>query len=712
MTTDLHQMTVLLAQCAVQALSDDAYSRAVTRNPELFHELRAAGKLLVLPAYSEPEIGTLKRSLFGVLPFSLIDQLGVARDLVQYAITHAAPFCARCSALATPPAVLGKFNSPQALPDAGFLILSAVDEHSDVPIRERCEWLGSERALIDRKLVRVEDLVSDLGEPVIGVISLTPNEAGAKSNAARLIEEAQAWFLRGGGVLRLVHFVSREAAGSELGTLSGNWSCPKCTRDIPALTEALIEEAQSCLRCKGQGWLRDETKRLVACRDCNGFGANTELSQYQLHGVALRDVAALSFREFYERPEQLPPELSAIFRTIIAGGFGEYPLGSASGLLSLSERARLTVLAGEISGFDGVQYLLDGAVTRVNPATASCDAKFSLLKPEVLREKTEISAKSELELVLREIRQGCLAISQVAFPISGISVVGGADGGGKSLLLSIIAARFAKRRKLAHLGSFGDLSRCSLIGSEVNPNQTVLEILGLAEEVAGEIARTRRAQELGIIASDLTLPSSRYACCSCAGKGGSPEGGFIERCQECSDVLYDWRIAGLKVAGRTVQELLTSTFSDLTGLVWMGEFLEYLVQAAPEGLKGVLTLGAPLNRFNRAEQRFIAVWGGLARILARGVRIPKRSGVKSLAGELVLVDGPKVMQSKQAQVLNKLLIDLNQMGATVIYADLPEGLEFGGSYVLQITPQVVHYNERLNEPYLDTRYARVCSAGE
>jgi hypothetical protein len=126
----------------------------------------------------------------------------------------------------------------------------------------------------------------------------------------------------------------------------------------------------------------------------------------------------------------------------------------------------------------------------------------------------------------------------------------------------------------------------------------------------------------------------------------------------------------------------------------------------------VLTLGAPLNRFNRAEQRFIAVWGGLARILARGVRIPKRSGVKSLAGELVLVDGPKVMQSKQAQVLNKLLIDLNQMGATVIYADLPEGLEFGGSYVLQITPQVVHYNERLNEPYLDTRYARVCSAGE
>ncbi len=702
MATDQHILNLLLSAGAGQALSDDAYSRAITRDPDLFHELRAAGRLLVLPAYFEPEIGAVKRSLFGALPCSLIDQLAIAGDLFQYTLSHLVPFCAQCRSLATPPAELGKFSVSQTLPDAGFLILSAVDDHSEVSIRERCEWLASERALIDLKLVRVEEIVSDVGEPVIGVISLVPSEGSANSNSTRLIEEAQRWFSRGGGALRLVHFRSREAIGSDLGTLSGSWSCPKCSRNFSALRHSMLDDVPNCGRCNGQGWLRDETKRLVACRDCDGFGANIELSEYQLHGVALRHLATLSFREFYERAEQLPLAMGASLKVIIAGGFGDYPLGAASGLLSAGERARLTVLAGELSGFNGVRYLLDGAVTKGGSATVSCGAQLSLLKPEIRIERTEISAKSKLELVLRDLRQGCLAISQVTFPIGGISVVVGADGSGKSLLLSVIAARFAKRRKLAHLNSFGDLSSCNLICSEVNPNQTVLEVLGLSEELAHEIARTRRAQELGIMVKDLILPSSRYACYECVGKGGA-----TKRCEGCSDALYDWRISGLKVAGRTVYELLTTRFSELAGVVWMGELLEYLLLSCPDELKDILTLGAPINRFNRAQQRFLAVWGGLARVLARGISRRGRGGLTPLAGELVLVDGPKVMLCKQVQVLSKLLVDLNQMGATVIYADLPEGLEFEGGYVLQLTAQPVQYGERLTEPYLDTRYARV-----
>ncbi|MFN4895053.1 MAG: hypothetical protein ACK5GN_03760 [Pseudomonadota bacterium] len=690
-----------LAQGGQMPLSDALYAAVASRAPKLFDRLQQLGVLTALPEHSSRQIGVLKLTPLGVLPHALIQATGIEQELSKYLIESLNPFCSRCGCYATPPIRFDRLS----VPESGFVSLSVVDDYSRASLQERCEWLAAERALIGAKLVRVEDISSDDGEPVLAVIPT--NGPGGGVNL--IGSEVSRWFMRGGGELRLMHFVSREALGRELAVVSGSWRCSGCSATIPEPTRALIDSSALCGACQGLGWLEQDVGRLTACRDCDGFGRATEFASYTFHGVPLKHVAALSFAEVLAHSATAPDELRNRLHKIVARGFGQHALGTPVALLSPGERVSLTALCGDISGFERVQYLTDlalGSLKGDELAGALGLASVVTAKPESFRSKvTQDSVRSrDREITLRDIRRGCLDLSEVRFPCGGISFIRGPAGSGKSLLISEVAARFAKRRKLAHLGSFGDIARCTKVHAEPTGQQSVLEALGLADELAFEIARTRKAQELGILKEELVLPRSRYRCEICNGVG------VIARvCAGCEGALYDWRIADLPLAGTTVRGLLTTPCIHLGQVVCVSQKIESVLRAWPKEGGDQVALSTPLARLTRPEQRFIALWGGLIKVLGfgEGQLEAKRSNPRAvLSRDMVLVDGPAVMPHSQLSIIEDMLCRINNMGATVIYADTPQGLELGADCVLQLTLLDSKCEQRARQQYLDTRYAR------
>jgi hypothetical protein len=693
------------------ALSVASYCAAVTPSPERFDQFRQFCLLPILPAVAKAGIRWYQQRPLGVLPQTVVDVLGLSPSLYEYILKHLVPYCSACSSETQPPVSIDKLT----LPSEGFLALVVADDESGVSLRERCEWLGSERALVQEILVRAEDLVSDDGEPVIVVVPA--------SSAPSLDVEVSRWFSRGGSDLRLMHFASRAARGLELGRLSGYWSCPGCKARFSKPTRALLESAPPCKTCSGlykglaspeAGWLLDDAKRPVACRDCDGFGVVTEMANYRVLGVPLRHVMALTTTEFRARAGGLPEPLQGQLATVVACGFGDYPLGAPVDLLSQGELALLSVLSGELSGFIGARYMLDAAMMGSLCGAAAehesvpsivCVRPAQLHLSETSEPRALTTDKPGEDIVLRDVQIGALHTREIRFPRGAMTVVRGSTGSGKSLLVSVIASRFAQRNKMAHCASFGSLKRCSVVKAGVDTTQTALGALGLAQEVAKEIARTRRAQELGILEEDLVLPQSRYRCGSCHG-GASRDGGDQVPCAECQGALYDWRVAELVLAGKTVGELLATPLTRLQSVMWGSDWLESVVHSFPTELRDRVTLGTPLAILSQPEARFLSVWGGLMEVLSVAGAARGKNRITPLAADLVLIDGPCVMPVTQMQEIHKLLIAMRDMGATLVYADIPEGLESLGSCVLELQARAIQYGERASRPHLDTRYAR------
>lgn len=686
------------------------YDRLVTRSPATFEELRRRNILQVLPIVEDGKVsGDVHRQLtgwrqtpLGVLAPSLLDLLGIAGEVFEHVVASLVPYCAECNELAEPPLSLDSIF----FPSTGVLVLSVQDDESAVSLRERCEWLGSEWAIVRGRLERVGSLSDDRGEPAIVVLPF--------DRIQELRNEVSRWFIRGGQPLHLVHFISRDAVGVSLGKLSNSWRCSKCTRPYQPPVLADFDTASRCATCRGAGWIGVTNSRLTACRDCRGFGLTTGFSEYYFNNIPLHRVATVTFRELLE-PDSLPAQVRARLKAIADCGFGGYPIGFPLDLLSHGERSLLSVASGEISGFRGVKYLLDGAV--VDPrqlvrGEANEDtevAKYNCIvvtRPEVCSLTFSTRQAGSGDIVLRDIQQGCLDIKELRIPIGGVTTLEGPTGSGKTLLSSIVVERFAKRRKLAHQASFGDLKRCTFIRSEAPTQQTVLEVLGLESEFAGEIARTRAAQELGMLRDDLVLPRTRYRCSEC---GAGADGDVM--CSRCLGALYDWRVSELLVTGHTVAELLTAPLAQLEGLPWVSEAIAHRIEAVPAFIRHRVTLSTRLCSLTQTERRLLVIWGGLSRVLGGALQRQRSTENSVLSRDIVVIDGVRCLPPLHSELIGGAISAINEMGATVLYASKPEGLEFSESCVVRLQVCESSGNQRdAREQYFDTRYARICIA--
>jgi Zn-finger nucleic acid-binding protein len=703
----IKSLAVTVATHALGSLSEEQYLALSRENPDLFDALLQRQILLIAPKSKARLELSLKQTPLGVLPLSVIESLGIAEKIYSAVISNLEPYCDKCQQVAIPPGNLANTT----FPNGGVVAISVVGDDDQFSLRERCEWLGSERAIISDKLVSASDLSdSDQGEPVIALV--------ANATEASLSSELSKWFARGGSEARITHFKSRDSKGVELARVKGSWSCPKCDVRLADATRLDLERANRCGVCKGAGWLisGDDT-RLVACRDCIGFGVVTPMANYRFNGLALRDLATLSFDELVSvGSKSLSDELKFSLNTIIGCGFGEYPLGAAVEFFSRGELALLSIASAELSGLKAAKYLVDRdlgdiGLTKDRPSFIGPEKIIVLSAPTKsvqVKVANSCCSSSEKSLVLRDIRRGPIELSEARFPLEGISAIRGGVGGGKSLLLKIIAERFQKRKKFEHIASFGDLKRCELVSSEIDSEQTVLEALGFAEPLAREIARTRRAQELGLLESDLVLPNSLYRCTECGGGRvrnlnnrvtGEVKGAL---CPGCFGALYDWQVAELLVGNSTVGELMLKSIRDLADLPWLDHSILDLKLELPDELANA-QLSTSLRELARSDQRLIAIIGGCIRSFNRAEH---QKGRGALTKELILIDGPKELPESRLGVLSSLLSALNDQGATVVYADMAEALESRCSYVLELPTARRNWTARACEVYLDRRYAR------
>lgn len=675
----------------------EAFQRA---RVERWRSLASQGVVCLAPRRVARGKVTLQSSELGVTAHSMVSALGIQELVIDCVVANLAPRCAGCDAIMSRPRALEALT----LPTEGFVVVAIAGASEEYSLRERCELFGAERAVVAGSLVRIDTLGEESGEPVLCVVEAP--------NLARVREEAGRWFARGGSELRLLHFIKRDQRGSEIGTVSAQWRCGPCGITAPTPTRLLIADREPCRVCRGAGWLPIERERFAACRDCDGYGSLSPVARYEFCGVELRDVAALRWSELLRHLEALTCEptrqLANFTREICESGFGDYPLGAPVELLSVGERATLTILAGRLSKVTGASFVCDVAVTDITSARAL---------PSAIRDNVVVIAPRPAEAIstprttagsrvatLRNICRGPLSLSEVTIPIGGMTAICGPTGAGASLLLHTIAERFARKRRVAHENDFGSLRRVSTIMNEGCSDESVLSLLGVETDLAHEIGRLRVAKEAGIIVSDLPLSASRYRCAECGGRGTDEVGEAA--CRVCGGALYDWRVSELPLLGRSVGEILRAPLTELADLPWTSERMQRVLESLPHALVPGLSLSGTCRPLSPLVVDCARLYSRLATL---GAPVGARSKApKRLDGELVLIDGPRAIPPSWFAELAPLFTRCIERGATIVYAGAPETLE--SSCVSVIRLRVGGRVTSGREEFLDTRYARLTNA--
>lgn len=658
--------------------------------------------VFVCPSTSRPSHPRMLRAELGVLPHSLMHQLELFDPIVEVVVSGLHPRCDSCGELALRPTHLRDL----VLPLEGFLVASVGDDQETLSLKERCELLGVERAVVGERLTRVDDLNNEEGEAVLAVI--------ASNQRASLEEEIDRWFRRGGSELNIRLYPDRSSHGVLVGSVSRSWRCPSCSRALESPSRQDLSKLPPCERCRGDGWILSEG-RYVACRDCEGFGSCASVRNFSFQEISLSSLAALSFRELLVRIRQgISTDASALLRQkleiVCDGGLGDYPLGAAVEMMSQGERSIVSAVVVALSRLSDVSLVVDGeslgmGVSEEIPVALRPFVKVVIPETRHIPARRRVQAEG-VALDLRAIERGPLSIPRISFPIGGITSIRGPVGSGKTLLLATIAERFSKRNKLAHLCLFPGLKRCHRIAGIEEGYEFVLDLVGLSEEIAHEITRTRAAKEAGLQIKDALFQSSSFRCAECSGSAIVSQGG---PCSRCGGAIFDGRITNLPLLGSSVGEVLTMPLRDLVHLAWGGSTTIAVIERLIQHGMGDLRLSSSAQAVSPPAARFLAVEARLCRVLPSSAQ--GKGGAQRARGELVLLDGPRVMTSYQESAVLESLDRLRSEGATVLYADMPQGLRESCDFMVCLTPgkAVESREERTN--FLDTRYARVMMSG-
>jgi len=656
--------------------------------------IRSNGEPIVL---INPYVGArgplrMSRTPIGAVAPTVLGALGLEDPLIDAILANASPRCGPCNRIAE------RSQGVQGceLPQSGYIALVVEGLEEDITLSEQCELLGAERAVVDGALLRPEDAKDARGEPVINLIS-----APLRDEISR---EVNLWFSRGGGTLRLVHFDSRGAIGREIAKVFRGWRCSGCGASLAELTRDFTEDAEACKRCRGEGWISVEDDRRVVCDDCDGFALNSPLGDYEFAGTKLRHVWSRSFRDVTARLRSLTHGISALdqarLETLCESGLADYPIGMPRDLLSKGERALLTLISAKLSGLSGATLAIDQGNLGIDSETLSAvlkggmEPRALLVAPKWVGARSDNPAlASDAEVTLRDVERGPLQVESLTFDIGSLVMIKGGIGTGKSLLLDEIQRRFAKRRKLGHLASFGGLKKSLLVRATDSPAGVVCELLGVDREIAAEAARTRQAQERGLSEVDFLLASSKHRCPGCKKGYNGSEG----RCLECDGRLFDAHVATVLVNGVQYGDLMRQSLKEVSQSLWLNDVMTSLLRELPETLLGSLSLGTQVGECDPSIRRFLSVFAALhiARI-----------GQSNVRNMLFLIDNPFGVAPSYQSLMVRCIQGLSRDGATIVCAGVPEALENIFSSVIRLS--VVGDKKREGAPsrFFDTRMGR------
>lgn len=647
-----------LPQRSFTCMSDDDYLRVGSGLSKV-----EAGRDVVMVAPSDRGQGRLaiSQTPLGRMSRSLITAFGLHEAVFDFFLQEARPHCVDCDLVTTRSEALDDARWPEE----GYVAVVVDGIEEGLSLEEQCELLDVERTVIEGMLVRKDDIDGREGEPVLTIASASDRQL--------ISTEIERWLSRGGGTLRLMRYPSRSERGVELQKIFRGWRCPSCGGSHPLASRQLLEDSPPCARCRGEGWLVVEDDRFVACEDCDAFGRSTPLARYQVGATQLKDAARLTFHNLKEYVELSHGVEFSDLRSRLAAlcdeGLSQYPIGAPLSLLSKGERVLATIASARLSALSDVELVVDGGdLGASNAWLDSLTQRNHISEVRVLRpnsataEALPRARTTDRVITLREVRIGPLSIPTLSLDVGEMTVIQGEPGVGKSLLLGEISRRFSKRRKLPHLGSFGDLKRCHHIHADSFDGETVMELLGLAPKIAEQAARTRHARERGLSKDEFLPSGSRHRCDLC---NGVPklEG---DRCSQCDGSLFD-RLAGEVVVNNvSFADLMRSSLERTATVLWADDELIAVLDRVPEDLKTSLSLGDATRGLPPALRRFLSPLGAFGSIQARR---------GALDGDLVLVDAPFGTTAAYQLLLIQCIKDLRSRGATIVCAGVPETLE-------------------------------------
>lgn len=640
----------------------------------------------------------LTHTVLGRLPKSLLQALELERLLIPLIGRNLIPSCPVCRGVAERPVTISDYQ----LPSDGFIALVIRDEEVEIPLVERCQLLGLERAYVQGRIVRCEGLSAEDGEPVLRLFSV--------ERAAHEYATITDWFARGGGSLVLVHLAKRESQGCELGILSGTWRCSTCATDVAPLSISDIYEAQPCGRCRGEGWLCSDNDRLLACDSCEGFGSCVAITEARLGPVQLRHGATLTAEDLLNSDLKLLQEESQVFQVLCAVGLGRYPLGAPLGSLSSVDRMLLAFASARISKISGLIFAVDA------PAVGSFGTGLRSIPREGPDEPAlvlyEPSGEAPMRTLPHAIDRGCVELrdvcigpleeDQLSFPVGAASLVQASASSLGTVLFQEIQRRFAQRRKLSQVCNFGDINRCELVDCSDISAMPLLAVLGLEGELARELARSRQAQELGFSAHDLDLSKGENRCRECLAQGRSFG---RELCQTCRGALYGWRLMHLPIGSYMLKDIMVGSLDEALKALWANDSAEAVLSRVPSEMRSRLSLATLSSEIPPAELRFLRACGALARVSMSVVRSTKKVAQRGSRSLLLLQDAFATSLRYQEVVLD-LMSDALQAGATIVCSEAPPGLETCFSSVLCFAELRVDPKERLRSRFLDRRLSR------
>jgi len=627
----------------------------------------------VAPSVGTPlNLSDFNRTPFGCVPETLLHRLGVFNEVAKEVLAYAEPHCAKCNV--TVPRVrferaleILAENAAQFSGNVEGSYVAAVPGASEIPLLEHMELLESDRAVVEGRLVRREDVKGELGSPVLAV--------GARPDALK--DTLQKWRTSGGSVITVFYFPTRTSEGVELHSFSDELRCSRCGELHRELTHQLIDSLPPCPRCKGVGWFpakdRYDLDVLHACLDCSGFGAISSLFEYRFNALRLRDFLTLSFKDLHKAfvandvrdGAQGGSAWRVVLEEVSRSPFGEYRSGTPISLLSYDERVVLTALQCLTAGYRGRTLLFDLG-TLSAPSQEVRDFLQNTVARRITAKVIGTSASSQVPysahshnaplLRISDVIEKGIKVDHLSFPKGENTFIWGGIEGAHVKLLEIVSNRFIKRKKFSQTSYFDGCSELLMLSSRSVPSVLIADLIGVEEKLAELYASTASAKKLGLGKASFKVIRALldYSAHSVERE---------DRGQSCGGDLYDWRLSTVSVGSFSFHDLVHLPLHVLPDSIILDDATDFMLREVAKWIPETTTLGAPVSSLSPALAHHIYL---LSRLLgAHGALIFEKQKKRM---PLILVDTPYSGVPNFDAEIQKTMALLCKQGATIISA--------------------------------------------
>ena len=365
-------------------------------------------------------------------------------------------------------------------------------------------------------------------------------------------------------------------------------------------------------------------------------------------------------------------------------------------------------------GEDAIASTRDASATRKHPPRAD-----SLTRDYLSGEKRIPVPKSRRKfssaIKITGARANNLKNVNVDIPLGVFTCVTGVSGSGKSSLIHEVLYRHLARAKGQSTeqepGACKSVTGAHRIGDVVmvdqsqlarTPRSTPILYLGLYDRVRELFAALPEAQAQGLTASAFSFNSGSGRCERCCGTGFEKiEMQFLSdlfvRCAECEGARFQPHVLRVKLAGKSIHDVLELTVSEAIQFfaqIGESEKLGDRLDVLDEVGLGYLRLGQPLNTLSGGESQRLKLVAHLA-----------EHAVDSVAGKLFIFDEPTTgLHFDDVALLVRVFQRLVEAGNSIVVIehnlevmkcadwiiDLgPEAGDEGGELVAAGTPEAV-----------------------